>query len=147
MASPRIRTGDSTVAVGHLSHHAITWHLMENSRTDQLPLAQSRTNLGHVSFSSHHTKQFSLPHHAPTFSRIPTLCRIAPHPSPSCPHPMEVSWPLGNCPDYPSIPLPFASELPPTDLHTGSRRDSPPVLNNLLTHTSATVPTPSISLG
>ena len=33
-----------------------------------------------------------------------------PHPSPSCPHPMEVSWSSNNCPDYSSIKFPCASE-------------------------------------
>ena len=43
---------------------------------------------------------------------------------------MEVSWPSGNCPDYPDIQLPFASE--PTSLHhTVNRKDSPPILNSL----------------
>ena len=39
-----------------------------------------------------------------------TLGRTASHPSPSCSHPIEVSQPSGNCPDHPSIQLPFASE-------------------------------------
>ena len=39
-----------------------------------------------------------------------TLGRIPPNPSPSCSHPIEVSWPSGNFPDYPSIQLSFSSE-------------------------------------
>ena len=34
---------------------------------------------------------------------------------------------------------------PPKDLHTGSRRDSPPIVNSPPTHTNSTVPTPSTS--
>ena len=127
LVSPGIQTRTSAVGVGHLSQHAIIYRRMENSRTDVLLLAQSSTNLGHISLSSHHTKQFPVPHHAPTFSRIHTLGRIAPHPSLSRLHPIEVSWPLGNS------PLPVNS--PPTDLHTGSRRDSPPILNSPCQHT------------
>ena len=40
-------------------------------------------------------------------------------------------------------PLPM--NPPPTDLHTGSRRDSPPILNSPLTHTNSTVATPTTS--
>ena len=111
MASLGIRTGTSAVGVGHLNHHAMIYSRVTNSKIDVLVLAQSSINLGYISLSSHHTKQFSLPHHAPTFSHVHTLGRITPHPRPSCPNPMEVSWLLGNCPDYPSIPLPFASRL------------------------------------
>ena len=49
-----------------------------------------------------------------------TLGRIAPHPSPSCSHPMEVSWTLGNCLDYPSNQTPFANE--PTSNRSSRRQ-------------------------
>ena len=49
-----------------------------------------------------------------------TLGRIAPHPSPSCSHPMEVSWTSGNCRDYPSNQPPFANE--PTSNRSSHRQ-------------------------
>ena len=70
LASPGIRSRASAVGVGRLNHHAIIYCFMVNSRIDLLALVQFRTNLGHISLSSHYTKQLSLPHHAPTFSRI-----------------------------------------------------------------------------
>ena len=39
---------------------------------------------------------------------------------------------------------PFPVNAPPTDFHTGISKESPPILNSLLTYTSYTVPTPSI---
>ena len=41
-------------------------------------------------------------------------------------------------------PLPV--NLSPTDLHTGSSKESPPILNSPETYTSSVVPTPSILL-
>ena len=70
LASPVIQTRASVVVVGCLNHHAIICRRMANSRHGLFVLAQSRTILGHVSFSSHYTKQFSLAHHALTFSCI-----------------------------------------------------------------------------
>ena len=41
---------------------------------------------------------------------------------------------------------PLSVNPSPTDLHTGTSKESPPIVNSLLTYTSSTVPTPSISL-
>ena len=82
----------------------------------------------------------------PQHSAVSTLGRIAPHPSLSCLHPMEVSWPLGNCPDYPNIPLPFTSELTSNrSPHREQKRFTSHPQQSMPTHTSATAPTPSIS--
>ena len=74
-----------------------------------------------------------------------TLGEIAPHLSPSYSHPMEVSWPSCNCPDSASIQLNLAGEPIYNRCHTCGRRDSPPIPNSQLRHTSFTVPTPSTS--
>ena len=42
-----------------------------------------------------------------------TLGIIASYPNPFSSHPMEVFWPSGNCPECPSIQLPFANEPNP----------------------------------
>ena len=115
LASPGFRTRASAVEVVPLNHHAIIYCHNTNSRFGVLIPAQSRSNLGYISLSSHHAKQFSLPHHASTFSRIHAPCgqtllvESPPNPSPSS-HPMEVFWPSGNCPDCLSIQLHFANE-------------------------------------
>ena len=140
------------MTVGRINHHATVYGCAENSKTNVFLPAHSRTNLGHFSFSRHHIQQFSLPYHALTLDRInPTGGRGRYHwqnhlPSQPILLPStEVSWPSGNCPNHPSTLVPFAGEPPPTDLHTGSRRDSLPILDNLPTQTSSTAPTPNLT--
>ena len=100
-----------------------------------LPPAQSRTNLGHISLSSYYTKQFSLSHHAHQIQPYPssrwtgeTLLVELP---PILAHPTPITWRFPDCQitalttQAPNSPLPV--NPPPTDLHTGSRRDSPPI--------------------
>ena len=115
--------------------------------------AQSRTNLGHISLSSYYTKQFSLPHHAHHIQLYPSswwtgetlLVALPPIPA----HPAPIPW---RFPDRQITALtnqaansPLPVNQPPTDLHTGSRRDSPPIVSSPPTHTSSDVPTLSIS--
>ena len=109
--------GFSRVQSARPNHHAIIYHPVANSRLAMLVVSgQFSINLGHISLSSHYTEQFSLPHNALKFSGIHPpgglgrhLVESSPTPA-SCSHTMEVSWPSGNCPDYPSSQLPFASE-------------------------------------
>ena len=115
--------------------------------------AQSRTNLGHISLSSYYTKQFSLPHHAHHIQLYPSswwtgetlLVALPPIPA----HPAPIPWRFPDCQitaltnQAANSPLPV--NQPPTDLHTGSRRDSPPIVSSQPTHASSTLPTPSIS--
>ena len=106
---------------------------MSSSRIGLLVLAQSRTNLGHISFSSHYTKQFSLPHHVLTFSHIHPPDRLGRHLVESSPipvHPAPIPW---RFPGHQVAALttqasnsPLPVNLPPTDPHTGSKRDSHP---------------------
>ena len=99
------------MGAGRLTHHAINYLRMCNSRIDMMLLAQSMTNLGHISLSSYYTKQFPLPQHAPTLSCIHPPGGLGRHSwyncPPSCSHPMEVSGLPGHCPDYPNIQLPL----------------------------------------
>ena len=75
-----------------------------------------------------------------------TLGIIAPIPTHSPPTPRRFSGhqvtALNAQPS--NSPLPMNPAL--TDLHTGNRRHSPPILHSPPTHTSSTFPTPSISL-
>ena len=125
----------------------------ENSRTNPLPPAHSRTNLGHIlSFQTPHPTIFSaLPHlntrlH-PSNRWTGQIPLIEPPPTPAHPAPILLKFPgrqvtaLTTQASY----SPLLVNPPPTDLHTGSRRDSPPIIKNLPTQTSSTAPTPSIS--
>ena len=153
LGSLRVRTRATAVGVVPLNHHAIIYRHNVNSRLDFLIPAQSRTSLGFISLSSHHTKQFSLPHHAPTFSRIHPPDGLGRYSWYNCPlsqpissHPMEVSGhqvtALNAQASNSSLPMNPAL----TDLHTGIRRHSSPMLHSPPTHTSSTFPAPSISL-
>ena len=100
-----------------------------------LPPTQSRTNLGHISLFSDDTKQFSLPHHAHHIQPYPSsrwtgetlLVELPPFPA----HPAFIPWRFLDrqitalTTQASNSPVPV--NPPPTDLHTGSRRDSPPI--------------------
>ena len=109
------------------NHHAIIYRRVENSRPAVLVPAPSRTNLGQFFFPVTTLNNFlylATPQHsAVSIHQVDwpdTLGRIAPHPSPSCSHPMEVSWTSGNCRDYPSNQPPFANE--PTSNRSSHRQ-------------------------
>ena len=135
MASLVNRTKVSTLGARRLNHHANIYHCDRYSRLGMLPPTQSRTNLGHISLSSYYTKQFSLPHHAHHIQPYPSsrwtgetlLVELSPIPA----HPAHIPWKfpdrqITSLTTQPSnSPLPV--NPPPTDLHTGSRRDSPPI--------------------
>ena len=141
------------MGVGPPNHHAIIYCCEANSRRAALAPAQSRTNLGHISVSSYYTKQFSLPHHAQHIQPYPShrwtgqILLVESPPIPA--HPAPIPWRFSGCQintqTTQSCNSPLPVSPPPTDLHTGSGRDSPPILNSLPTHTSSTVPTPSTS--
>ena len=134
------------------NHYAIIYRSVAYSRLAVLVPAQSRTNLGHRT-NLHYTKQFPLPHHAPTFSRInppdglgqTLLVELPPNPV----HPAPIPCRFPGC-QVTALTTQASKSLwrvnpPPVDPHTGSRRDSPLILNSPLTHTRSTVPTPSSS--
>ena len=141
------------VGVGCINHHATMYWCTENSRTNVLPPAHSRTNLGNIlSFQTPHPtilfappRPNTRPHPSNRWTgQIPL---IEPHPILGRPAPIPLKFPgrqvtaLTTQASYSPLP----GNPPPTDLHTGSRRDSPPILDNLPTQTSSTAPTPSIS--
>ena len=70
MASLGNRIRASAVGVGRHNHHTTIYRRVPNNRLAIFLLAWSSTNLGHISLSSHCTRHFPLPHHAPTFSCI-----------------------------------------------------------------------------
>ena len=141
------------MGVGRINHHATMYSSTENSRTNLLLPAHSRTKLGHISLSRHHIQQFSLPYPTPTLRLHPSnrwtgqIPLIEPPPIPARPAPIPLKFPgcqvtaLTTQASYSPLPV----NPPPTDLHTGSRIDSPPILDNLPTQTSSIAPTPSIS--
>ena len=99
------------------------------------PPTQSRTNLGHISLSSYYTKQFSLPHHAHHIQPYPSsrwtgetlLVELPPIPA----HPAPIPWRFSDR-QITSLTIqasnsPLPVNPPPTDLHTGSTRDSLPI--------------------
>ena len=120
LGSQGVQTRATAVGVDPFNHHAIIDRHNVNSRLGFLTAAQSRTSLGYISLSSHHAKQFSLPH-MPQHSAVSihqmdwadTLGIIAPYPNPFSSHPMEVFWSSGNCLECPSIQLTFANEPNP----------------------------------
>ena len=141
------------MGVGCINHHTTMYQCTENYRTDVLSPAHSRTNLGHIlSFQTPHPTIFSAPPRPNTrphpsnrwTGQIPL---IEPPPILARPAPIPLKFPgrqvtaLTTQASY----SPLLVNPPPTDIHTGSRRDSPPILDNLPTQTSSTAPTPSIS--
>ena len=136
------------------NHHPIIHCQEANSRRGLFIPAQSRTNLGHTSLSSYYAKQFSLCHHAqhiqpypsprwtgqtPLVESSPILADPAPIPWRFSGHQITAQTTQASNSSFPVSP-------PLTDLHRGSGRDSPPVLNSPPTHTSSTIPTTSTSL-
>ena len=67
MASPANQTRVSVVGVRRHNHHATIYCFVPNPRGSILPLPWSRTDLGHISISSHCIRHFSLLQHAPDF--------------------------------------------------------------------------------
>ena len=110
--------------------------------------AQYRISLGYISLSSHHTKQFSLPHHAPKLSRIHPpdglarysgrMSRYPTHSPPISRYSASQVTALNV--QASNSPLPMNPTL--TNHHTDIRRDSAPILCSKPTRTSSTFSAP-----
>ena len=148
-APPPRALGFSREQSARPNHHAIIYRRVENSRPAVLVPAPSRTNLGQFFFPVTTLNNFLCPttprHPSSRWTGQTPLVEPPSIPAHPAPIPYKFSGRQVTALTTEASNSPSPVNPPPTYLYTGSRKDSPPILNSLPTHTSSTVPTPSIS--